>query len=163
MSVCTAPAQCYGTTRSGHRCSITSRSTMRDSVGRFVADPLRKGGAFCMLHTVLFCTAPAHAGESSIIAYVYLETSSLDVYSGRIVEIGALIHGSRCMFSTVVPRAQTILRMKLPSMAFRTMSCCRGRASQGHSRGLKPSCGTLRSASWIPTATPMTTRAPLQQ
>ena len=79
---------------------------MRDSVGRFVADPLRKGGAFCMLHTVLFCTAPAHAGQSSIIAYVDLETNSLDVLSGRIVEIGALIHGSRGMFSSVVHPGQ---------------------------------------------------------
>ena len=54
-----------------------------------------------MLHTVLFCIVPFQAGES-IIAYIDLETNSLDVLSGRIVEIGALIHGSCGMFSTVV-------------------------------------------------------------
>ena len=54
-----------------------------------------------MLHTVLFCVEPAHVCES-IVAYIDLETNSLDVLSGKIVEIGALLEGSRCMFSTVV-------------------------------------------------------------
>ena len=101
MSLCASAVQCSGTTKSGLRCSITSLSKMRDSAGRSVADPLRKGGAFCMLHTVLFCVVPARASES-LIAYIDLETTSLDVLSGRIVEVGALIHGSHCMFSTVV-------------------------------------------------------------
>ena len=101
MSLCTAAVQCSGTTKSGLRCSITSLSKMRDSAGRSVADPLRKGGAFCMLHTVLFCIVPARASES-LIAYIDLETNSLDALSGRIVEVGALIHGSHGMFSTVV-------------------------------------------------------------
>ena len=74
---------------------------MKDSAGRFVAEPLRKGGAFCTMHTVLFPRAPAPACES-IIAYIDLETNSLDVLSGKIVEIGALIDGSRATFSTVV-------------------------------------------------------------
>ena len=74
---------------------------MRDSAGRFVADPLRKGGRFCTMHTVLFAREPAEACEP-LIAYIDLETNSLDVLSGKIVEIGALVHGSRGMFSTVV-------------------------------------------------------------
>ena len=74
---------------------------MKDSAGRFVAEPLRKGGTFCIMHTILFPREPALACES-IIAYVDLETNSLDVLSGKIVEIGALVDGSRATFSTVV-------------------------------------------------------------
>ena len=43
-----AAVRCRGTTRSGQRCSITPLSNMRDYSGRFVANPLRKGGGFCM-------------------------------------------------------------------------------------------------------------------
>ena len=74
---------------------------MRDSAGRFVAEPLRKGGSFCMMHAVLFPKEPVPACEC-IVAYIDLETNSLDVLSGKIVEIGALVAGSRAMFSTVV-------------------------------------------------------------
>jgi DNA polymerase III epsilon subunit-like protein len=74
---------------------------MRDYSGRLVADPLRKGGGFCMMHTVLFMVQPTNPDES-IVAYIDLETNSLDVLSGNIVEIGALIGGTRGMFSTVV-------------------------------------------------------------
>ena len=74
---------------------------MRDSAGRFAAYPLRKGGEFCTMHTVLFCVQPAHVDES-IIAYIDLETNSLDPLCGNIVEIGALIGSTRGMFSTVV-------------------------------------------------------------
>ena len=54
-----------------------------------------------MMHTVLFPREPAPACES-IIAYIDLETNSLDVLLGKIVEIGALVDGSRATFSTVV-------------------------------------------------------------
>ena len=74
---------------------------MRDAAGRFVAEPLRKGGSFCMMHTILFPREPAGACEA-IVAFIDLETDSLDVLSGNIVEIGALVDGSRAMFSTVV-------------------------------------------------------------
>ena len=104
---CTCPAfsmvavRCCGTTKAGQRCSITSLSSMRDSAGRFVADPLRKGGAFCMMHTVLFSRMPMQSCDF-VIAYIDLETNSLDPCTGKIVEIGALVDGSRGMFSTVV-------------------------------------------------------------
>ena len=88
-----AVVRCGATTKSGTRCSITSLSNMRDSAGRCVAEPLRKGCAFCAMHTVLFPRAPAMACES-IVAYIDLETNSLDV-SGNIVEIGALVDDSR--------------------------------------------------------------------
>ena len=54
-----------------------------------------------MMHTILFPRQPAPACES-IIAYIDLETSSLNVLSGKIVEIGALVDGSLATFSTVV-------------------------------------------------------------
>ena len=54
-----------------------------------------------MMHTVLFCRQPLQSCES-IVAYIDLETNSLDVLSGKIVEIGVLVDGSRGMFSTVV-------------------------------------------------------------
>ena len=74
---------------------------MKDSAGRFVAEPLRKGSTLCMMHAVLFPKEPARACEA-IVAYIDLETNSLDVLSGKIVEIGALVDGSRATFSTVV-------------------------------------------------------------
>ena len=105
MLALTAPARCCGTTKSGQRCSITSSSSMRDSLGRLVADPLRRGSPFCMLHTVLFRVEPAHVCDC-IVVYMDLETSSLDILSGKIVEIGALIEGSHSTFSTVVDPGQ---------------------------------------------------------
>ena len=53
------------------------------------------------MHTVLFPREPAPACES-IVVYIDLETNSLDVLSGKIVEIGALVDGSRAAFSTLV-------------------------------------------------------------
>ena len=103
-----AASRCCATTKSGTRCSITSLSSMRDAAGRFVAEPLRKGGSFCMMHTLLFPKEPARACES-IVAYIDLETNSLDVLSGRILEVGALVDSSRAMFSTVVnPGCHTV-------------------------------------------------------
>ena len=65
---------------------------MTDSLGRLVADPLRKGSAFCMLHTVLFRVEPTQVRDP-LVVYMDLETNSLDVLSGKIVEIGALVEG----------------------------------------------------------------------
>ena len=105
MLASNVPARCCGTTKSGQRCSITSSSSMRGSLGRLVADPLRRGSAFCMLHTVLFRVEPAHIRDS-VIVYMDLETNSLDVLTGKVVEIGALIEGSCFTFSTVVNPGQ---------------------------------------------------------
>ena len=97
--------RCCGTTKSGQRCSITSSSSMTDSLGRLVADPLRKGSSFCMLHTVLFRVEPTQVPDP-LVVYMDLETNSLDVLSGKIVEIGALVEGHGFMFSTVVNPGQ---------------------------------------------------------
>ena len=70
---------------------------MRDSLGRLVADPLRRGSSVCLLHTAMFRVEPAHVCDA-IVVYVDLETNSLDVLSGKVVEIGAVIEGSRSSF-----------------------------------------------------------------
>ena len=67
---------------------------MRDAAGRLMAEPLRNGGSFCTMHTVLFPGEPAKTCEA-IVAYIDLETNSLDVLSGKILEVGALVDGSR--------------------------------------------------------------------
>ena len=45
-----------------------------------------------MMHAVLFPREPAKACEA-IVAYIDLEANSLDVLSGRILEVGALVDG----------------------------------------------------------------------
>ena len=90
MLASSASARCCGKTKMGQRCSITSSSSMRDSLGRCVAEPLRKGSPFCMLHTVLFCVEPAHVRDA-IVCYMDLETDGLDCLCGRIVEIAGLV------------------------------------------------------------------------
>ena len=101
MLASTGSTRCAGTTKSGQRCSITSSSRMTDFLGRLVADPLKKGSAFCRLHTVLFRVEPTQVHDF-LIVYIDLETNSLDIHCGRIVEIGALVEGHGFMFSTVV-------------------------------------------------------------
>ena len=56
---------------------------MRDAAGRAIAEPLRKGGSFCMMHTILFPREPAPACDA-IVAYIDLETNSLDEFCGKI-------------------------------------------------------------------------------
>ena len=58
-----------------------------------------------MLHTVLFRVEPTHVRDP-LVVYMDLETNSLDVLSGKIVEIGALVEGHGFMFSTVVNPGQ---------------------------------------------------------
>ena len=50
---------------------------------------------------MLFTTYPTELGDA-VVAYIDLETDSLDPLSWNIVEIGALVGGSRAAFSTVV-------------------------------------------------------------
>ena len=78
---------------------------MTDSLGRLVADPLKKGSPFCRLHTVLFRVEPIQVRDF-LLVYIDLETSSLDIHCGKIVEIGALVEGHGFMFSTVVNPGQ---------------------------------------------------------
>ena len=105
MLALTAPARCCGTAKSGQRCSITSSSSMRDPLGRLVADPLLKGSTFCRFHTVLFRVEPTQVCDF-LLVYMDLETNSLDVLSGKVVEIGAMVESHGFMFSTVVNPGQ---------------------------------------------------------
>ena len=50
------PKQCQGIARSGKRCSITSTSQLTNDSGRLAADPLKRGGDYCLFHAKPFCT-----------------------------------------------------------------------------------------------------------
>ena len=66
-------ARCSGTTRAGRQCSITATSTMTDDMGRLVAQPLRCGGKFCVLHAKPFVVRPAPVTEAMVLVFLDLE------------------------------------------------------------------------------------------
>ena len=66
-------ARCSGTTRAGKQCSITATSTMTDDMGRLVAQPLRCGGRFCVLHAKPFVVRPAPVTEAMVLVFLDLE------------------------------------------------------------------------------------------
>ena len=74
---------------------------MRDASGRLVGRSLSLGAPYCLYHAVLFTTYPAELCDA-VVAYIDLETNSLDVLSGNIIEICALVGDGRAVFSTVV-------------------------------------------------------------
>ena len=72
-------AQCDATTRLGTRCCVNAASTLRDSCGRLVAEPLLRGGRCCLLHMVFFITIAAPARDDDVLLfYLDSETSGLD-------------------------------------------------------------------------------------
>ena len=85
--------RCAGTTRQGRRCSITSGSDLKDQQGRVIAEPLRRGGAKCMLHMELFCPivgCPAEANDIMLFCLDF-ESTGLDVIRDEVIEL-SLIH-----------------------------------------------------------------------
>ena len=112
MRPITTPRRCRATTRKGTICALTSSSTMKDELGRDVAEPLRRGGNHCMFHARPFCTIPAEDFTgAAIILMLDLETSGLDVTRNHVVEIAACEAPSHhaalgACFSTVVSGAQ---------------------------------------------------------
>ena len=115
-SVTAMARRCVGTTRVGNRCSINSSSTISDERGRSASEPLKRGGEHCLFHAKPFCTRPAPKDESRkcVLILLDLETTGLDVFSDRIVELAAThapadarFHGGS--FSTVVRVDQSIL------------------------------------------------------
>ncbi len=62
---------------------------MIDNSGRLVALPLRRGGEYCALHAKPFVARPA-ATEASLIVFLDLETTGVDVARDRIVELAAM-------------------------------------------------------------------------
>ena len=95
-----APSQCQGITKSGKRCSITSKSDMKDN-GRLVCEPLLNGGKFCLYHTVIFNHFHVKV-DDAIVVYLDFETTGLDVMEHNIVEINLVEHSNSAVFSTVV-------------------------------------------------------------
>lgn len=93
------PARCRGATRSGSRCSLTSESALLDERGRAVAEPLRRGGDFCLFHARPFCSQAAEL-HGAVVIFLDFESTGLDVARDRIVEIGAASANGN--FSTVV-------------------------------------------------------------
>ena len=84
------PRRCLALTRKGIRCSLTSSSTLKDELGRDVAEPLRRGGNHCAFHARPFCTRPAEEFTgAAIVLLLDLETSGLDVSRNLVVEIAA--------------------------------------------------------------------------
>ena len=102
-----APSQCQGITKSGKRCSITSKSDIKDN-GRLVCEPLLYGGNYCLYHTVIFDYHPVRV-DGAIVVYLDFETTGLDVMEHNIVEIGLVEHSSSAVFSTVIcpPKFET--------------------------------------------------------
>ncbi len=72
-------ARCSGTTKAGRRCSITANSTMTDDMGRLVAQPLRCGGQFCVLHAKPFVVRPAAVTEAMVVVFLDLVWGSANV------------------------------------------------------------------------------------
>ena len=96
-----AGTQCCGVTKCGKRCSITSTSPMVDALsGKFVSEPLKRGGSHCLYHAVYFCVR-AIAVPDAVVVFLDLETSGLSVLTDNIVEIGA-VDEYGATFSTVV-------------------------------------------------------------
>ena len=113
--------RCRGTTRAGKPCSITRDSSLTNDGGRLAAEPLRRGGAYCLFHAKPFCTRPTGEDARNTVAILLdLETTGVDTTRDRVVEIAALhcpadprFFGGA--FSTVVRVAPEILVERGPA------------------------------------------------
>ena len=82
-------------------CTIRSDCNVKDSGGRAVAEPLRRGGTHCIFHATLFCSKPATATDA-LLFYLDLETTGLNIGSDEIVEFGVIADACSAIYSTVV-------------------------------------------------------------
>ncbi len=83
--------RCCGTTRAGKPCSITSSSALTGDSGRLAAEPLKRGGEYCLYHAKPFCTKPVGADvRNSVVVMLDLETTGVDISRDRVVEIAAV-------------------------------------------------------------------------
>ena len=85
-----AQKRCCGITRAGKPCSIDTASKLADDNGRLVAEPLRCGGRYCIFHAKPFVTRPAQNDRHCIVILVDLESTGVDIFEDRIVEIAAV-------------------------------------------------------------------------
>ena len=97
-----APKQCASFTKANKRCSITTESKLATDSGKLAAEPLRRGGLYCLFRTHIFNSEPARVPANAKVFYLDFETSGLDVLTESIVEIGLLDESSNAVFSTVV-------------------------------------------------------------
>ena len=93
-----APKQCCGMCASGKRCSITSRSNLKDKFGNIVARTLQSSD-YCLFHLEFF--RPVLLENNARVFYLDFETSGLSVSTDNIVEIG-LLESAGARFQTVV-------------------------------------------------------------
>ena len=100
--------QCEGITRAGRRCAVTANSDFRDTAGRLVAGPLRRGSRVCLLHLSFFCIEPVAAPDDFMVFFLDLETSGLDVLQDEVLEIAITADPSGAQFAT------TVLPLRLP-------------------------------------------------
>ena len=100
--------RCSALTRTGKQCSVTNASNWTDDHGRLIAEPLRRGSDFCLIHAKPFCTRPARVDFNRMVVFMLdLETTGVDITKDRIVEIAAVhAHGDIRMkgesFSTTI-------------------------------------------------------------
>ena len=85
-----AQKRCCGTTRAGKPCSIDTASKLTDDNGRLVAEPLRCGGRYCIFHAKPFVTRPAQNDRHCIVIFLDLESTGVDIFEDRVVEIAAV-------------------------------------------------------------------------
>ena len=101
---------CRGVTRAGQRCQITETSSMVDSLGKLVAEPLRRGCPYCRFHIRPFSHAPAIVSGHLLLFFLDLETTGTDVSNCRIVELAvAQAHDSDHL--PAASFAQVVLRV----------------------------------------------------
>ena len=67
---------------------------------KLVGEPLKRGGSYCLFHTVIFCAKQAFVGDA-IVVFLDLETTGLSIFLDHIVEMGVVANTGE-IFSTVV-------------------------------------------------------------
>ena len=71
--------QCRGVTRAGKRCSINSASQLTSDTGRPAAEPLRRGGDYCLFHAKTFCTIEVEERSHSQLIIILLDLETTGV------------------------------------------------------------------------------------
>ena len=101
---------CRGTTRAGRKCCLTSDSSFKE------AEPLRRGGDYCLFHAQPFATIPCltECPLSLEVIFLDLETTGVSILEDRVVELAAIqLHSTGdmlgCIFSTTVAVESNIL------------------------------------------------------
>ena len=96
-----APAQRLGLKRSsGQRCGITVGSRATNDQGRLACEPLKLGLEYCLFHLPVLKVYPITV-DHPVLFFIDYETTSLDILSDHVVEVGVVSESGAC-FSTVI-------------------------------------------------------------